>query len=177
MLGNFPIVCIKAEPKNPKFADRFTHRDFLGAVLNLGIERDMLGDIAVIDNAGYIFSHEDIAPFIISELRRVKHTDVNVTAADAPCGELYKTERRVIQVSGERLDAVIAKVFSLSRADAQLCFNRRLVFASGREISNTSYAPKPDEVISVRSFGRFIYRGVESLSRKGKLNAAVDLYV
>ena len=174
---NFPIVCIKAEPKNQKFADKLTHRDFLGALLNLGIERETLGDIAIIDNVGYIFAKDDIADFIISELSRVKHTDVTLSLTDAPKESLFKTEHKQIQANGERLDAVVAKVFSLSRDEAQLLFSRGLVFASGREISSTSYIPNRDEVISVRGKGRFIYRGYETLSRKGKLNIVVDLYV
>ena len=174
---DFPIVCIKAEPKSQKFADKLTHRDFLGALLNLGIERETLGDIAIIDNVGYIFATEGIADFIISELRTVKHTDVTLSLTEPPREALSKTERRMIQANGERLDAVVAKVFSLSRDEAQLLFSRGLVFVSGREIASTSYIPKRDEVVSVRGKGRFVYRGYETLSRKGKLNIAVDLYV
>lgn len=174
---DFPIVCIKAEPKSQKFADKLTHRDFLGALLNLGIERETLGDIAIIDNVGYIFATEGIADFIISELRTVKHTDVTLSLSEPPREALSKTERRMIQANGERLDAVVAKVFSLSRDEAQLLFSRGLVFASGREISSTSYVPKRDEIISVRGKGRFVYRGYETLSRKGKLNIAIDVYV
>ena len=160
---DFPIVCIKAEPKNQKFADKLTHRDFLGALLNLGIERETLGDIALIDNVGYIFATEDIAPFILAELSRAKHTDLNLSLTEPPCESLFKTERRTVQISSERLDAVIAKTFSLSREEAQLLFSRGLVFATGRQIESTSYQPKADEVISVRGKGRFIYRGVEGL--------------
>ena len=89
--------------------------------------------------------------------------------ADLPEGELYKTEELTVQISSERLDAVIARVFSLSREDAQSLFSKRLVFASGREIESTSYSPKEGEKISVRGYGRFIYRGVKNLSKKGKL--------
>ena len=174
---DFPIVCIKAEPKNQKFADKLTHRDFLGALLNLGIERETLGDIAIIDNVGYIFATEDIAPFILAELSRAKHTDLTLSLTEPPTESLFNTERRTIQISGERLDAVIAKTFSLSRDEAQLLFSRGLVFATGREINSVSYQPKTDEVVSVRGKGRFIYRGIEGLSRKGKLNVAVDVYV
>ena len=175
--ADFPIVCIKAEPKNQKYADKLTHRDFLGALLNLGIERETLGDIAIIDNVGYVFAKDDMADFIIAELSKVKHTDVTLSLSEAPKEALFKTERKQIQANGERLDAVVAKVFSLSRDEAQLLFSRRLVFASGKEISNTSYIPKQNEVISVRGKGRFIYRGYETLSRKGKLNIVVDVYV
>ena len=82
-----------------------------------------------------------------------------------------------MQAVGERLDAIIAKVFSLSRDEANTYFKRRLVFVSGRLTENNSYIPKPDECISVRGLGRFIYRGYSSTSKKGKLNIDIDVYV
>lgn len=174
----FPISIIKAEPVSQKYADKLTHRDFLGAILNLGIERDTLGDIVIIDNIGYIFAKEDIATYISDNLIKVKHTDMKVSIADSlPEGELYRTEQRTVQVSGERLDAIIAKVFSLSREDAQALFKKRLVFAGGREIDSPSYTPKENEKISVRGHGRFIYLGCQSLSKKGKLNLLVERYI
>lgn len=174
----YPISVVKAEPVSAKYADKLTHRDFLGAILNLGIERDTVGDIVIIDNVGYIFALESMAKYISDGLIKVKRTDVTSTITDTlPEGQLYRTERRTVQISGERLDAVVARVFSLSREDAQLLFKKRLIFADGREIDSSSYAPKVGERISVRGHGRFIYLGTQSLSRKGKLNVAIDLYV
>jgi RNA-binding protein YlmH len=174
----YPISIIKVEPASQKFAEKLTHRDFLGAILNLGIERDTLGDIVIIDNVGYIFALDDIANYIADSLIRIRRTDVNATiVADLPEGELYRTERKMIQISSERLDAVVAKVFSLSRDDAQSLFKKRLVYANGKEIDSSSYTPKENEKISVRGHGRFIYIGTQSLSKKGKLNVAIDLYI
>ena len=174
----YPISIIKVEPQSRKYADRLTHRDFLGALLNLGIERHTLGDIVIIDNVGYIFALESIAPYIADSLIKVRRTDVSVSIiTELPEGELYRTERKTVQISSERLDAVIARVYSLSREDAQALFKKRLVFADGREIDSTSYAPKENEKISVRGHGRFIYIGRQSLSKKGKLNVAVEMYV
>lgn len=174
----FPISTLKIAPQSPKFADKLCHRDFLGALLNLGIERSTLGDIVIIDNVGYLFAKEDMAEYVSRELVRVKHTDVAVSIVDTlPEGVLYKTEPRTVQASGERLDSVIAKVFCLSREEAQSLFKKRLVFVCGKCVESTSYIPKVGEVISVRGKGRMIYRGYSSLSRKGKLNINVDLYV
>ncbi len=174
---DFPIVCLKLEPKSMRFADKLTHRDFLGALMNLGIDRTALGDIAILDNVGYLFCKDTIAPYIIAELTRAKHTDIKVSEAEIPEGELYRTEPKTVQTSGERLDAIVAKVFSLSRDDAQALFKKGLVFADGRLIESVSYIPKEDEAISVRGFGRFIYRGYSTLSKKGKKNIVVDLYI
>lgn len=174
----YPISIIKVEPQSRKYADRLTHRDFLGALLNLGIERHTLGDIVIIDNVGYIFALESIAPYIADSLIKVRRTDVSASIiTELPEGELYRTERKTVQISSERLDAVIARVYSLSREDAQALFKKRLVFADGREIDSTSYTPKENEKISVRGHGRFIYIGRQSLSKKGKLNVAVEMYV
>lgn len=174
----YPISVVKIQPISPKFADRLSHRDFLGAILNLGIERDTLGDIVIMDNVGYIFALENMAKYIADSIIRVKHTDVCATVVtELPDGELYRTERRIVQISGERLDAVIAKLFSLSREDAQLLFKKRLVFADGRQIDSASYVPKENERISVRGHGRFVYIGHQSTSRKGKLNVGVELYI
>ena len=174
----FPISILKAEPLSQKYADKLTHRDFLGAILNLGIERDVLGDIVIIDNVGYIFAKEDIAGYIADSLTRVKHTDVKLSITEQlPEGQLYRTEKKTVQVSGERLDAVVAKVFSLSREEAQSLFKKRLIFADGRQIDSPSDTPKENEKISVRGQGRFIYLGCQSYSKKGKMNTLVELYV
>ena len=175
---DYPIACIKAVPKNRKYAEALTHRDYLGAILNLGIERDTLGDIAIIDNVGYIFASEDIAEYIVSSLTKVKHTDMRLKIVhELPEGELYRTELRRVQANGERVDAIIAKVFGLSREDSSTLFKKRLVFVDGKCTENTSYIPKEGEVISVRGHGRMIYRGCDSLTRKGKMNIAVEVYV
>lgn len=174
----FPIRCVKIEPLSQKFADRLSHRDFLGALMNLGIERCTLGDVIIRDNVGYVFATEEIAKFITGELIKVKRTDVRaIEVADLPHGELYKTEDKRIQIQSERIDAVIAKTYSLSREDAQALIKRSLVFVNGRQINSPSYTPKVDDKISVRGHGRLIYRGFDSTSRKGKLNAIVSVYI
>ena len=54
----FPITLLHCSPVQKKFSDTLTHRDFLGSVIGLGIERTKIGDIVVRDNEGYIFGSE-----------------------------------------------------------------------------------------------------------------------
>ena len=174
----FPIVTLKAEPRDQKFADKLSHRDLLGSLMNLGLERENFGDIAIINNVAYIFMKESVASYVRESLTRAKHTDLSLSIVDTlPEGELFKTEEKTIQLSSERLDAVIAKVFNISREAAQALFTRELVYVNGKLITSTSYTPKRSEVISVRGHGRFIYKSYESTSRRGKLCAKVDIYV
>ena len=174
----FPIKCLIIEPKSPKFADKLTHRDFLGALINLGIERSSLGDIVIRDNSAFLFCKEEIAPFILSELTRVRHTDVKLSEAEElPAGSLYKTETKSIQVASERIDAMIARVFNTSREDAQTLFKKGLVFLNGEVCESTSKTLKEKDKVSVRGHGRFIYLGYSGLTKKGRLNATVEIYV
>ena len=175
---DFPIATVKIEPASLKYAEALTHRDYLGSILGLGIERSVLGDIVIREKLAYVFVKEDMADYIIDSLTKVRHTDVRLSRIDAlPAGALYKTERRRLQAVGERVDAVIAKLFGLSREDSLSLFKKGLVFSDGRQISSASYIPKKNELISVRGHGRFIYLGYETLTKKGKLNIEVDLYV
>ena len=78
-----PICCIRIEPVNAKFSDALTHRDFLGSVMGLGLKREVLGDIVLEDNCGYLFCHDTVAPYIIEQLNQVRHTTVRCSVSEA----------------------------------------------------------------------------------------------
>jgi RNA-binding protein YlmH len=175
---DFPIDILAIVPLADKFADDLTHRDFLGALMSLGIERSLLGDIIVTGKKAYIFCLERISDFIIENLISVKHTSVSVRKAEAedikdiPRG--FEKEK-MIQVASERIDAVIAKVYNVSRSAAMEYFAQKKVFVNGRQTENTSLALKQDDVVTVRGFGRFKLAEIVGTSRKGKLNILVRL--
>ncbi len=173
----YPIAVIHCTPVAEKFAEKLSHRDFLGAILNLGIERSVLGDIVFTEDDTYIFAKESIAQFICDELTRVRKTTVKCKITDAvPEGRLYSTKMIKVQAVGERIDALVAKVFSLSRDEASTLFARGLVFISGKCCESVSHKLKEGDLVSVRGHGRFVYHGVENLSKKGKLNILIEQY-
>ncbi len=175
---DFPIFILKLQPKLKKFADELTHRDFLGALMNLGIERKLLGDIIVKDNAAYIFVMKKIADYICENLTRVKHTVITTeVVTDVPEGQLYKTESISIPVSSLRLDCLIAGIYNLSRSQVVEIFSAQKVFVNGRLIENTSHTPKENDIISVRGLGRFIFASTGGTSKKGRLYVNLEKYV
>ena len=175
---DYPVTCLHATPANKSFAGELTHRDYLGALMGLGIERELLGDIVVRDQEAWIFCLTRIAPYLLESFFQAGRTTLHVTETEAPpAGELFRLKEEVIQVTGERLDAVVAHLFKLSRNDAQSLFTSGKVFVNGAECVKTTMAPSSGDQISVRGFGRFRYGGIVSESRKGKLNIKVDIYV
>lgn len=173
----FPIVCLKIRPLMQKFADDLGHRDFLGALMNLGIERSTLGDIILKDNEGYLFCSRTIAPFICENLTKIKHTSVLCKETEEfPIEKEEELAEMKLQVSSERIDSVIAKVYKFSRSESVEYFRQKKVFVNGRLCENNSYFLKEKDVVTVRGFGKFIFAGVQGQSKKGKLNISILCY-
>ena len=111
-------------------------------------------------------------------LHRIRHTEV---LTEVFSGELKalapQKEERVCQVSSERLDAVIAKTYNLSREKSLLLFREKKIFVNGKIQENNSAAPKLGDIVSVRGYGKFCYLGMESMTRKGKYSVRVAVYV
>lgn len=165
-----PIVCLKIEPRMQKYAEALTHRDFLGSVIGLGLERDVTGDIIIHENVGYMFCLENIADFIAENLTKVRRTDVKCARVPAPPTESTALpEERAFFVASERIDAVIAAIYGFSRSESQKLFGQKLVFINSRLCENTDTRIPENATVSVRGSGRFIYCGIAKTTRKGRL--------
>lgn len=174
----FPIVLLHISPVQKKFSDALTHRDFLGSVIGLGIERTKLGDIIVRDNEGYIFVNESISEYITENLSKVKHTNVRVEKClDIPEAVAPKFVEESIIVSSNRLDAIIARVYKLSRDLAVRYISEGKVFLSGRQMTENAKQLKAGDIVSVRGKGKFIFEGEGGNTRKDKLYINIKKYV
>ncbi|MCR5094868.1 MAG: hypothetical protein K6B72_12950 [Lachnospiraceae bacterium] len=174
---DFPIVTLRIAPTQPRFADELSHRDFLGALMNLGIERSVMGDVLVQDKEAYVFVCERIAPFITESLTKVKHTTVKAE----PVGVLPESfERKLIEetlvADSERLDGIVAKVYHLSRSDAKAIFAAGEVFVNGRMAADPTTCPQEGNVIAVRGKGKFRYDGVARKTSKDRYAIVIARY-
>lgn len=172
-----PFVCIKIQPTSQKFADALTHRDFLGSVMALGVKREMLGDIIVHGNCGYLFCCESVSGYITDSLEQVRHTTVKCTQVEAPpVDSVELPECEEIVISSERSDAVTAEVYSLSRSESKLLAEQGRISINSVVTENPSRILKEHDTVSVRGMGRFIYEGIIRQTKKGKYRANVRIY-
>ncbi len=173
----FPIVCIYICPLMAKFADNLSHRDFLGALMNLGIERSTIGDIKVGDKEAYLFCAEQVAQFICENLEQIKHTHVKCRITE-DYKELMteEPERYLLQVASLRADAIAAKVYNRSRGECIELFRAGKIFVDGRLCENNAALLKDGQTVNVRGFGKFLFLGERGETRKGKLNIEVAVY-
>lgn len=173
----FPIVCIHIRPLAAKFAEELSHRDFLGALMNLGIERSTLGDIKVGEKEAYLFCLESIASFICDNLEQIKHTHVKCTVTENTAQLPQEKPTPVsIQAPSLRIDAVLAKVYNMSREKSLDLFRAGKVYVDGRLCENNSRQIKQSETVNARGYGKFCIVSEPRETRKGKLALEIAVY-
>jgi len=171
------ITAVRAAAVNERFADELTHRDYLGALMNLGIERDCIGDILTGDSDCTFFCSADMADYITENLLRVKHTSVRCEKAGREELNIrQELEELQVNVASERIDAVIAALYRISRQKAAQLIDAEHVFINGIVVTSAGKQMKEGDRISVRGHGKFIYDGIGGSSRKGRLYVALRRY-
>lgn len=174
----FPIVCLACCPLQEKFADDWTHRDVLGSLMSLGIKREKIGDIVIGPKVAFLFCHRQVAGFIQQELRRIKHTDVRLSVAESLPQELRpQLEELSLACASARIDLLIAKLYGLSRQEAQQAVQSGKVFVDGRECQDGSRLCREGATVSVRGYGKFLFVGLQGLTKKGKQSLLIKRYV
>ena len=175
---DYPIEIIRFKPVHMKYAEELTHRDYLGALMNLGIERCKLGDILLQEKDGYLFASRNMADYIIESLGKVKHT---IVVADKIESVDFQYEPRYEEIKGSvasiRLDTLLAIAFSASRSKLTTLISSGRVFVNGKLITSNGYHLKEGDIISVRQMGRFRYIGIQSETKKGRYFVVIHKYI
>ena len=173
-----PITVLAVRPVSEKFAENLTHRDFLGAVLALGIERSLVGDIIVREKSAYILCLEQIADYIRTNLTEVRRTAVRVSIETGPVPELAPVlKEEQLNVASERFDAVVAAFCGLARGKADALFAAEKIFVNSLPAKDGSKRLKEGDIFSVRGFGKGIYDGISKETKKGRYYVTVRRYV
>ena len=154
-----------------------SHRDYLGAVLGLGIDRDALGDLAVqTDGSAVLFCSRTLSDFLCTDLTKVGADTVKCT--DYVLDEAFTDGRRYVPLSdtvaSARLDCVVAALCNLSREAAQTAIRSGSVEVEYERVERTDLPLTAPATITVRGHGKFILRAFDGETRKGRLRLRAD---
>ncbi len=162
----------------PKGASRLSHRDYLGALMSIGIRRDVTGDILVHDQGADLIVLRSISSFICTNLVKAGHARLSI--AEEPVSALsvpeLRTEERHVSVSSMRADSLVSAAFGLSRTKAADAVRGGLVFADGLEVS------RPDRLLTEgcklvgRHRGKAVIRSIDGTSAKGRIHVTILRY-
>ena len=157
--------------------DKLTHRDFLGALMSLGVERETVGDILVEDGRCVVFVKADIRDYITSQLFKVGKVGVTVTDADPDrLPQCRGFDEKEYTVASLRLDAVVAAVTGLSREKTTSLILSGSVTHNHMECQNISQSVCENDTLTVRGKGKFVLRGVMGETKKHRIRISVIHY-
>ncbi len=172
----FPIVILKG--KWDKFGE-LSHRDVLGGVLSGGLERRCIGDILLDkeNDCFYLFAVTRMAEYITKNVERIGRCSIEWSiVSDLDLLPKNTTKNIRVSVSSLRVDTVISAVFHFSRQDAQDKITDKIVYINHRTIAKNTVLVREGDAVVVRGFGKFIFLGVDGVSKKGKTYILVKLY-
>ncbi len=164
---NAPFSLLRAA-KNP--ADTLGHRDYLGALMHLGIDRSVLGDILVHENGAEILVMDDMAEFIEMNFLRAGRKQLSLRRLPLAALVVPAPVETVREgsVASMRLDAVTALIFNISRTQAQAAIEKGLVFVNYMQVFKNEYPLGPGDRITLRGQGRARIEELGGTSRKGR---------
>lgn len=170
-----PIACLRATFYE---ADTPTHRDFLGALMGIGISRDSVGDICVGKGSCDFFVTAQIAPYLLQNFTsagrtRLKLEQVPLRSANIPEPEIQEIRDTLASI---RLDSIIASGFRISRSAAAQAV------ATGKVSINGLLFDKPDKpvtenaTISLRGGGKIKLAAINGETKKGRISVVIHRY-
>ena len=157
-----------------------SHRDYLGSVLGLGLERDAIGDILIPDtHEAVLFTDSRVGDFLTTQMEKVATDTVRVSRV--PEGTSLAGTRRLQPISdtvaSERLDCVVAALCNLSREKAQMAVKSGIVELDYEAVEDCSATVDAPAVISVRGYGKFAVHAFDGVTRKGRIRLVAGKYI
>lgn len=164
---DFPLCALTLRFRE---ADVLTHRDFLGALMALGITRESVGDILVEPGRAVIFLKKEIAAFVTEQLDRVGSAGVSVSDGfSEPLPQAGALVPGSETVASLRLDCVVAALCRRGRTGAAQMIESGLVSVNSSAVLKGTKTVAAGDRISVRGRGRFVIDSVSGLSKKGRI--------
>lgn len=171
------ISAIKVTPKYKLWS--LSHKDFLGALMGLGIKREKIGDIKITDEFAQLVINNELKDYIILNMDTVGKESVVVEEIPLEEIEDIKEEYKEIYttVSSLRLDSIISSAFNLSRNDSSNIIKSDKVKVNFKPINNISHLVNEGDLISVRKKGRIRLASIFGESKKGRLRIQINKYI
>ena len=170
----FPIAALRLSSREP-----LGHRTVLGSVMGLGIERNLIGDVAMEDDCAVLFVCDSIADYIKLNLTKAGRAGVKVS--EAPLESLNILPRAWEPVGGTvaslRLDCVLGLLTGVSRSGAEEMLKKELVSVNHTPSKKGSVILNEGDVLSVRGFGRAELMEIGGETRKGRMKVTLKKYI
>lgn len=159
---------------------KFTHRNYLGGIVKLGLKREKVGDIVVAEDGADIIVVSEFAEILKKELPTLTRFE-NGTITINEITEIRKKEIKIenieIIVPSLRMDNIVSDLARTSRSKAAQIIAQERVFINGQNETKVSKQIKLGDIITIRGKGRFIIKEFKGTTRSGRTVILIEKYV
>lgn len=154
------------------------HRDYLGALLGMGVGREWIGDILIQDSVAHVFCLQSVEAHLlgIEKVGRCGVKTAAVALADVPVPE-RKVKELSFTVQSPRLDAVLSGLFHLSRTQAAERIRAGDASLNYAECLRPDAEIRPGDIVSLRGYGKAAVKDLGGQSRKGRTYLIGEVYL
>ncbi|MBQ8292800.1 MAG: RNA-binding protein [Bacilli bacterium] len=178
--NDFELSALKIEYPN-KFV-KINHRNVLGTIMSLGINRNTIGDIIITDDEVpliYVILLSDMVEYLKQNLLSINNHPVKILEVDLDELKNLKTKEAINKsfiIASLRLDVVLASVLNVSRNEINSYFEEKKILVNHQICMNKHYEVSSDDLISVRKFGRIKLNNEIKKTKKNNLVINVNIW-
>lgn len=158
----------------------YSHRNYLGGIIKLGMKREKVGDILVSDDGADILVKNETSEVLkqnLGTLTRFENAKIEIVELDNLREQEIKVEEMKIIVPSLRLDNFVSDLAKTSRSKAVQIIDSERVFINGQNETKASKQVKLGDVITIRGKGRFVVKEFSGTTRSGRTVVTVEKYV
>ncbi|USB34516.1 YlmH/Sll1252 family protein [Paenibacillus sp. YPG26] len=159
--------------------DSLEHGDYMGALLSLGLKRDKIGDIHVLEDGCNVIVAEETADYLRANLRQVHRVNVYTEIKDLSDLRVssQNLEAMVLTVASLRLDGIVSDVYRLSRSKVLVPIKAGRCRINWRTEEDPSKNLREGDVVSLQGFGRFKVLELDGVTKKGRFRVKIGKFV
>ena len=162
----------------PPNAD-LTHRDILGGLMGIGLTREKVGDILVLEEKAQIVALKEAAPIILSQFEQAGRARLKLREIPLSGLSPAPVQVRLVKdtVAALRLDAVVSSGFSIARGKAADLISGGRVSVNHRECVKSDKPVAEGDILTCRGLGKCVLKTVGGQSRKGRIIIEIERYL
>ncbi|MCI8383893.1 MAG: hypothetical protein HFJ33_03380 [Clostridia bacterium] len=159
---------------------KYSHRNYLGGIVKLGLKREKVGDIMVHEKSADIITLEDFSNILAQQLptlTRFENSKIQIVEIENLKQREVRKEIIKIIIPSLRLDNFVSDLARTSRSKAVQIIEQERVFINGQNELKVSKLLKLNDIITIRGKGRFVIKELAGTTRSGRMVVMIEKFV
>lgn len=174
--NDFPLSVVEFT-YNTTFS-KLTHRDFLGSLMALNFNRDLIGDIIVGNGKTQVVISSSIKDIVLNEVTQIGRLGVKTNLVDEVSLKLEQSFKDISgTVASMRLDCVLGLALNISRTKVVQVVKSKIVSVNYLEETSSDTVLKLNDIITIKGYGKYTIAEISEPTKKNRLHILIKKYL